>query len=393
VCGYVHEGPEPPAVCPVCGAPASEFEEIEPEAQTDNLFKGAASRPAVGLAPEGGNLKEALFTLGYGLYVVGSKSGQKLNAQTANTVFQITSDPPVVALGINKENLTHRYLLDSQVAAITILGKGNMEEVKHFGFQTGKQVDKFAGTKYLEGKVTGCPILPGGVAYLELKILPEKAVDLGTHTLFTGEVLDGGVLKGTEPLTYAGYRRDRAKPAAWLQTDVVNAITTLNLEYAANRRYRYQIDQMKNPAVNKILEGIMRTEGDHIENALNFLKRSLPLTKNGFKDLLLALKLDQDFEEVATSTYRQFAKESDDPELKAMFKEMTRSEAGHLRIFKEMVEAMEQGEYPLLFYCPVCGWELDFGTSPQEGQEIRCPKCGAGFGLKFVEGNWQLIAS
>jgi len=184
VCGYIHEGPEPPQTCPVCGAPASAFVEVVEEPVKAALpGAGAARAPTeIGAKPSAmpvapvekptDNSKAGIYAMSYGMYVVASKNGDKFNAQAANTVFQITSEPTRVAIGINKLNLTHDFIEASKVLTVTILGKGNMKHVKRFGFQSGRNVDKFAGLQFSLSPKVGCPIIPDGVAYLECETIP-----------------------------------------------------------------------------------------------------------------------------------------------------------------------------------------------------------------------------
>ncbi|MEW6662401.1 MAG: flavin reductase [Bacillota bacterium] len=210
VCSYIHTGPRPPETCPVCGVSSEFFEEVQEEATPAG---GAASPPVVPLTQAGGKIKESLFKISYGLYVVSSKDREnKINAQICNTVFQITSEPPRVALGINRNNLTHDYIVQSQALAVTVLGTANMELVKHFGFQTGRSVDKFAGMEYSLSPATGCPILAQGIAYLDCRVIPELSVNMGTHTLFIADVIDGNIFGEDPPLTYGYYRANRARP-------------------------------------------------------------------------------------------------------------------------------------------------------------------------------------
>ena len=65
--------------------------------------------------------KKALYKLSYGMYIVSSRDGDKLNGQVANTVFQITSEPPTIAVSINKENLTHKFIEKSKTFGVTVL--------------------------------------------------------------------------------------------------------------------------------------------------------------------------------------------------------------------------------------------------------------------------------
>ncbi len=151
------------------------------------------------------NLK-ALFKLGYGLYVVGSRMEGKLNCQIANTVFQITSEPPVVAVSINKENLTHEFIAGSKVFTVSILSRdAPLSFIGHFGFKSGREVDKLEDVNYRLGE-TGAPIvLDHTLAYLEAKVVNQ--VDVGTHTIFVGELAEADVMKEGEPMTYAYYHQ------------------------------------------------------------------------------------------------------------------------------------------------------------------------------------------
>lgn len=403
VCGYIHEGPEPPEECPVCHAPREAFVLIEDsgtgetggQAAEQGLQTGGSAAPVVPLEPPREDLKAGLYAISYGMFVVSSVKDGKFNGQTCNTVFQITSDPPRLAVGINKNNLTHEYIQASKSMTVTVLGKGNMRLVKHFGFNSGRKVDKFAQVPFMLSPRVGCPVVLEGTAYLECTVRPEMSCDVGTHTLFVADVVGGGKLRGTEPITYAYYRSNRSKPEDLLDdVDWNNVVTSLNLEFGANRRYRYQIEQLKNPRLAALLEGVMRTEADHVENAIRYLEErlaqrlgnSLP---RGFSHALLYMMLNHEFEEVARATYSQFAQETQDASLKQMFLEQARSEQGHINIFKELVEALKAGNFPVAFFCPVCGWEL-VADSPSEGKELVCQKCGARFTLTVVNGEWEL---
>lgn len=150
--------------------------------------------------------RKALHAFSYGLYVVASGNGEKQNGQIANAVFQITSEPPQIALAINKNNLTHEYLETSRVFSVSVLSMDTpMPFIGGFGFRCGRDVDKFAGVAWKKG-VTGAPVvLDHAVGYVEGRIV--GLVDCGTHTLFVGAVEDGNLLSGEEPMTYDHYRR------------------------------------------------------------------------------------------------------------------------------------------------------------------------------------------
>ncbi len=151
------------------------------------------------------NLK-ALYKLGYGLYVVSSRNGDRPNAQIANTVFQITSEPPTIAVSINKSNLTHEFIRESKVLAVSVLSQDTpLSFIGRFGFKSGRDMDKLEGINHKTG-VTHAPVVTdNALAYLEAKVIQQ--VDVGTHTIFIGELAGADVLKDGEPMTYAYYHQ------------------------------------------------------------------------------------------------------------------------------------------------------------------------------------------
>ncbi|MCX7703328.1 MAG: flavin reductase [Planctomycetota bacterium] len=159
--------------------------------------------------------KKALYSISYGVYVVTSYYEGRLNGQIANAVIQVTAEPPKVAIALNKSNLTHSFIEKSRVFAVSVLDAATtLEFIGLFGFKSGREVDKLSQVKYKIG-VTGAPVvLENAISYIEAKV--EKEMDVGTHTIFVGEVVGGGVLKEGEALTYAEYhrRKGRAPKAA-----------------------------------------------------------------------------------------------------------------------------------------------------------------------------------
>ena len=148
---------------------------------------------------------KALYAISYGLYVVGSKKGEKLNAQIANTVIQVSSNPPTISVCINKENLTHDYIKESGVFTASVLSRQTpLNFIGHFGFKSGKDMDKLDGINYKIGETKAPVILDHAVAYFEAKVIRET--DVMTHTDFIGEIVSAEVLSEEEPMTYAYYR-------------------------------------------------------------------------------------------------------------------------------------------------------------------------------------------
>jgi len=151
------------------------------------------------------NLK-ALHGCSYGLYVISSRKGDSVNGQIANTVFQITSEPPTIAVSINKRNLTHEFISESKVFTASILSQDTpLSFVGHFGFKSGREVDKFKDINYRLGETKAPIVLDHTIGYLEARII--NSVDVGTHTIFIGEIVEADVLKEGEPMTYAYYQQ------------------------------------------------------------------------------------------------------------------------------------------------------------------------------------------
>ncbi len=146
-----------------------------------------------------------LFTLSYGLYTIGSKSGERVNAQIANAVFQVTADPVRIAVAINRSELTNEFIKDSGFLSIGVLSQeADLPFIGHFGFKSGRDINKFDTVDYLTTPA-GCPCPKENiVACIELKV--ESSVEVDTHTLFVGELSDCSMISEGVPMTYTYYR-------------------------------------------------------------------------------------------------------------------------------------------------------------------------------------------
>ena len=149
---------------------------------------------------------KVLHKISYGLYVVCSKNKDKINGQIANAIFQVTAEPKTIAVSINKQNLTHEFIEKSKVFSVSILSeKTPMKFIGTFGFKSGREINKFIDVKYKFGKTKTPIILDNTLAYFEVKI--EDKIDIGTHTIFIGKVVDGEILTEENPLTYEFYHK------------------------------------------------------------------------------------------------------------------------------------------------------------------------------------------
>ncbi|MFH1826258.1 MAG: rubredoxin [bacterium] len=147
---------------------------------------------------------ETFRKISYGLYIVTAKSGDKVNGQIVNTVFQVAAEPATIAVSINKNNLTHEVLSAGRKFAVSILEKDTpMTLIGQFGFKSGRDINKFEGIKTKVGK-TGLPIvLDHALGYIEAEVIGQ--LDAGTHTVFLGKVVEAETLNSAEPMTYAYY--------------------------------------------------------------------------------------------------------------------------------------------------------------------------------------------
>ena len=149
--------------------------------------------------------RRILWNFTYGMYVVGSRMGDTINAQMSNTVFQVTSDPTQIAFSIAKDNYTHKFIETSKKVAVSVVStEWQMMEVGNYGFRCGRDYDKFEKYEYKLGK-NGAPIiLHKTVGYVEADVI--NSVDVGTHTLFIAKVTESELLNPSlEPMTYKYY--------------------------------------------------------------------------------------------------------------------------------------------------------------------------------------------
>ncbi|MGE4547160.1 MAG: rubredoxin [Desulfurella sp.] len=148
--------------------------------------------------------EQALYLINYGLYIVGSKADSKINAQISNTVFQVTDKPNTIVISINKSNYTHEFIETSKLFTVSIIAKtAPLSLIGNFGFKSGKNVNKFEKISHLLTK-NGLPVvLEHTLGYIECRVV--NSIDVFTHTLYVGEVIDAEIFKKDEPMTYAYY--------------------------------------------------------------------------------------------------------------------------------------------------------------------------------------------
>ena len=143
--------------------------------------------------------------LSYGLFILTAKDGDKDNGCIINTAVQVTSEPNRITIAVNKGNYTHDMVLKTGSFNVSILSESaKFDTFKHFGFQSGRDVDKAVGITYKRAE-NGVIYLDSEEvnAYISGKVI--DSIDLGTHTLFIADVVGGEVLSAEASATYAYY--------------------------------------------------------------------------------------------------------------------------------------------------------------------------------------------
>ncbi len=140
--------------------------------------------------------------LSYGVYIVSCEIDGRYTGCTVNSIMQITSDPPSIALSVNHENFTHECIGTTKKIAVSILAEcSNPLSIGTFGFRSGRTFNKFDIIPY--EIIDGLPVVKDACAYLICEI--KDKIETSTHTLFIADVLNGDILNNNIPMTYSYY--------------------------------------------------------------------------------------------------------------------------------------------------------------------------------------------
>ena len=158
---------------------------------------------------------KALFNLSYGIFVLGTKTESGINDCSTNTCIQVAADPVRIAISVINKNKTCEMIKESGVFSLGVLDKScTFDLIKHFGMQSGRDVNKFADFPYTLD-VNGCPVINQSVcSVFSCKVVSKE--DLGTHTLFIATVTDMETISDTPSATYTYYQshiKEDLKPA------------------------------------------------------------------------------------------------------------------------------------------------------------------------------------
>jgi len=160
--------------------------------------------------------KKVLQKIQYGLYVVTAKDGDKDNGCITNTVMQITGKPQRISIAVSNANYTHDMIKKTGVFNVSILATdAPFKLFEHFGFQSGRDVDKFAEFTHAERSQNGLMRLNKYICgFLSAKVISEQVFE--THTVFTAELTESQMVSDCEPVTYTYYHaniKPQKKPA------------------------------------------------------------------------------------------------------------------------------------------------------------------------------------
>ena len=150
--------------------------------------------------------KKAMYKLTYGLFVLTANENGKDNGCIINTAIQAAGDPNQVSISVSKQNYTHDMIVRTgKFTVSSITEKADFSLFKRFGFQSGKDTDKFQGFDGWMRGINGVTYITESTnAYISVEV--EKSVDLGSHTLFIGKVTDMEVLSDDKSVTYEFYQ-------------------------------------------------------------------------------------------------------------------------------------------------------------------------------------------
>lgn len=146
--------------------------------------------------------KNVFRNFSYGVYVVSTLDGERPTGCVANSIMQITSSPATVAVSMNHDNFTNSCIETSGKFSVSILSESSAPElIGHFGFQSGKNINKFDTVDY--DTIDSLPVLKDACGYITCKIIDK--METTTHTVFLGEVIEGDVLSKEPAMTYSYY--------------------------------------------------------------------------------------------------------------------------------------------------------------------------------------------
>lgn len=373
----------------------------------------------------------AMNNIGYGLYVVTATDGSKDNGCVVNTFMQVTNTPNRVILSVNKQNYTHDMIVKTKKFNISVLTtSAPFSLFEHFGFQSGRDTDKFDSYGSIARSKNGLVYL---TEYTNAVISGEviSSVDLGTHTLFTADVTETEILNEEPTLTYAFYhqfvkpRPKKTKKKGWrcricgyvyegdeLPADftcplclhgaedfepipseepqkdtamLAGSRTEANLaeafagESMARNKYTYFAEQARRDGYEAIADIFEETALNEREHAKLWFKELnggvIPTTEENLK----AAAEGENGE--WTGMYPRMEKEAEEEgfsDIAALFRRVGDIERTHENRYRSLLKQVEDDKVftageETVWICKVCGYEYKGAAAPQV-----CPICQSG---------------
>ncbi len=171
-----------------------------------------------------------MFQLSYGIYYITSHVGEKQAGCVVNTVFQLTADPITIGVSVAKENQTYDFIKQTGTIGVTILDESaDSKMLGKFGYRSGRDIDKFAETRFHIGINGDALIDESAVAHLDCTVVQE--LDMGTHVLFVAKVDEAeNCREDGRPMTYRYYREVKKGQSSKFAPTYVNPVELARMQ-------------------------------------------------------------------------------------------------------------------------------------------------------------------
>ena len=331
--------------------------------------------------------RKAMYRLSYGLFVLTAREAEKDNGCIINTAIQAASEPNQLSICVNKTNYTHDMIERTGKFTVSVLSQNAQFELfKHFGFQSGRNTNKFETFKKCDRGINDIYYITEGTnAYISVKVI--KTEDLGSHTMFIGEITDMEVLSNIPSVTY-DYYQNNIKPENVGKTEVkvmaankyAGTQTEKNLQEAfagesqARNKYTYFASVAKKEGYEQMSALFLKTADNEKEHAKMWFKELAGISNT--KENLAAAAEGENYE--WTDMYESFAKTAEEEgfhELAAKFRAVGEIEKHHEERYRALLKNIETAQVfekseVNVWECRNCG-HIVVGTKAPE----VCPVC------------------
>ena len=334
--------------------------------------------------------RKAMYKLSYGLFILTAKEAEKDNGCIINTAIQAASEPNQLSICVNKANYTHDMIQRTGKFTVSVLSqKAQFELFKHFGFQSGRDTNKFEAFEQCARGTNGIYYITEGTnAYISVTVT--KTEDLGSHTMFIGEITDMEVLSNVPSVTYDYYQNNiKPKPQEVGKTEDGQTIWRCRIcgyEYVGEELPDDFICPLcKHPAsdfekvvkkteVKEMAALFLKTADNEKEHAKMWFKELAGIGDT--KENLAAAAEGENYE--WTDMYEGFAKTAEEegfPELAAKFRAVGEIEKHHEERYRALLKNIETAQVfekseVKVWECRNCG-HIVVGTKAPE----VCPVC------------------